>query len=335
MTDTNIENIISPVSYATELDKPVLTLLDHLMCYRIAGEDVNTFLQGQFSNDINDVTDANAQLSSYSTPKGRMLATFFICKTTDGYLLITSSDIAEDVMKRLQMYIMRSKVTITKLDDIHLIGLSSDKNSIVLKHLGLDIPEKDYQACSNENVHCFKVPGMNPRFMLVGTQALVDSIMEMPTDEINVFNSSYWQWLDILAGIPMICADTQEAFVPQMANMELIDGVNFSKGCYPGQEVVARLHYLGNANRRMFRVESCSEQQLAPGETIYSSESKQEMGKFLTTVRVSDDKTEGLAVLRIEAAKDQSVHLTTEEGNEIKILELPYQIPTETKQKNK
>jgi len=323
----------TPTDYSTDLQKPVLTVLDNLICYEVSGEDASTFLQGQFSNDVSDVSEENAQLTSYSTPKGRMLAIFYICKRTDSYLLITSSDIADDVIKRLQMFIMHSKVTISKLNDHQLFGLSNDNNSIVLKSFDIQPPINDYQCFANEHANCIKIPGIVNRYLLLGDQALVDKALQIDKEEIYFFRYQYWQWLDVLAGLPMVNAGTQEAFVPQMANMELINGVSFSKGCYPGQEIVARLHYLGDASRRMFRVEVDSDQTLQAGDSIYSTKTHQEVGKFVTTVKVSDNKYQGLAVLRIEAANDHDLSIDKETLQTVLIMDLPYKIPTENEEK--
>lgn len=326
-------NIVTPEQYTTDLDKPVLTSLSNLSCYEVSGEDATDFLQGQFSNDINDVSEENAQLTSYSTPKGRMLAIFFICKRADNYLLITSADIADEVIKRLQMYIMRSKVVISKIENNYLFGLSNDVTSLVLNAIDITPPENDYQSSNNKETICVNIPGTQSRFLIIGNDDLVEKIQSLDTKQLYYFNHEYWLWLDVLAGLPMLTANTQESFVPQMTNMELINGVSFSKGCYPGQEIVARLHYLGNANRRMFRVEFESEQEVNAGDSIYSSDSNQEIGKLLSTVEVSEHKYTGLAVLRIEAAKNQTLSLSKDKQEIINIMDLPYNVPTEAKEK--
>ncbi len=335
MTSILPETITTPDHFSIEQDRPVLSVLDNLCCYKVTGEDATDFLQGQFSNDIKQVDADHAQLTAYCTPKGRMLATFFIGKHTDGYLLVTSSDIADEVMKRLQMFVMRSKVSITKLETNVVLGLSSDKQAMVLDHLDLAKPDNDYQSTNNNDLVCIKIPGIDPRYLLIGNSELLEKVQLINNEQMYFYTHEYWQWLDIHAGVPMITASTQEAFVPQMANMELIDGVSFSKGCYPGQEVVARLHYLGNANRRMFRIKSEAKHALKPGDDIYSPKSNQAIGKFLSAIKVGNNKYDGLAVLRIEASKETHLITSLENGDEIKILNLPYEVPTELKEKNK
>ena len=293
------------------------------------------FLQGQFTNDINLVDSNTAQLTAYCTPKGRMLATFFISRRYESYLLITSKDVAEEVFKRLQMYVMRSKVTITESPETLLLGLSCNDN-FSADWLNLDLPQNNYQVTQDEKTQCIKIPGISPRYLIISNQALAKHINEVADNNpIDYYSHHYWQWLDIQAGIPMITLATQEAFVPQMTNMELIDGVSFSKGCYPGQEVVARLHYLGNANRRMFRITSNSSQELQAGDDIYSTSSEQAIGKFLNVMKTGKNKYDGLAVLRIEASKTNSLSTSAKDGDAITLNDLPYDVPTELKEKNK
>ena len=330
-----MESAVIPDQYSTNQDKPVLSTLDNLCCYQVSGEDASDFLQGQFSNDIKEVDSTHAQLSAYCTPKGRMLATFIICQRSDGYLLITSSDIASDVMKRLQMYVMRSKVTITALDTLSVFGLSHDEHSTVISELDVSQIDKDYEVTSSDIFTSIKMPGIAPRYLLIGAKEDFVKRQIFNLEKIHHYAHQYWQWLDVLSGIPIITSSTQEAFVPQMVNMELIDGVSFSKGCYPGQEIVARLHYLGNANRRMFRVQVKSSTTVQAGDDLYTAQSSQAIGKFLTVIKVAEDKYDALAVLRIEASQENSLSTSLENGGNVNVSSLPYDVSLEAKEKNK
>lgn len=334
MTVTILDNASTPDHFSTDLDKPTLVNLNHLVCYQVEGEDATTFLQGQFSNDINAVTSTAGQISSYCTPKGRMLAIFYICKRDDTYHLLTSKDVAEEVIRRLQMYVMRSKVVITPMDNASLVGVCNDSQAKVLDTLQLTPTETPYQVSATDDCLCMNVPSISPRYLIICNQP-PEQLEQLNSDDINVYSHSYWQWLDIMAGLPSITQNVQEAFVPQMANMELIDGVSFSKGCYPGQEIVARLHYLGNANRRMFRLKATQEEAINTGDDIYTQDSDQAIGKFLSVVHEGDNKYSGLAVLRIEAAKKNQLAIGSASGNSAQLMPLPYDVPTELKEKEK
>ncbi len=333
MTASILDNATTPDRFSIDLDKPSLVKIDHLACYQIDGEDAAQFLQGQFSNDINAISPATGQLSSYSTPKGRMLAIFYICKRGDEFLLIISKDIAEAIMERLQMYIMRSKVSIKALDETSLIGLCNDASGEILNSLKLEVPKDEYQVSTSNALVCMNIPGISPRYLIIGDETLHKEITSLDTNNINVYSNTYWQWLDIMAGIPNITINTQEAFVPQMANMELIEGVSFSKGCYPGQEIVARLHYLGNTNRRMFRIEVEQDEPINIGDDIYTQDSDQPIGKFMSVITEAGKKYSGLAVLRIEAVKQNQLAIGSPSGNSAQIMPLPYDVPIELKEK--
>ncbi|MDW3094922.1 MAG: hypothetical protein R8G33_04530 [Gammaproteobacteria bacterium] len=335
MTASILDNAYTPDHFSTDLDKPALIRLNHLVCYKVTGEDATLFLQGQFSNDINSVSTSAGQISSYCTPKGRMLATLYIFKQDDSYILVTSKDIAEQVMKRLQMYVMRSKVVIGPMDEAILAGVCGDKENKILDELNITAPDNHYQTSINDTTLCINIPGVSTRYIIIGDQSLYTKLECLNSDDINIFSETYWQWLDILAGLPNITSNVQEAFVPQMANMELIEGVSFSKGCYPGQEVVARMHYLGKANRRMFRVEVENNEPVNIGDDIFTHGSDQPIGKFISVINEANNKYAGLVILRLEAAKMNQLAIGSSSGNSVNIKPLPYDVPTEPKEKEK
>ena len=335
MTESILSTAFTPDHFSIDSGKPSVMVLDHLTCYQVDGEDAAAFMQGQFSNDINNVTASTGQLTSYSTPKGRMLAIFYICQRDDTYLLVVSKDIAPTVMKRLQMYVMRSKVTIKQSDNSLLLGICNDEAATVLNSLKLETPKKDYQTSFNDSLLCMKIPSVSTRYLIIGNESLSEQINQLSPSKTDVFTNSYWQWQDIMAGVPNITAAIQEAFVPQMANMELIDGVSFSKGCYPGQEIVARLHYLGNASRRMFRVEIEDDKEICIGDEIYSDGSEQSVGKFLSAIKQSENNYTGLAVLRVEAVNKGQLVTGSPAGKSVKVKPLPYEVPTDIKEKEK
>ena len=325
-----------PSNFSTELDQACLSLLDHMDCYEVSGEDAEPFLQGQLTNDISQVNPIQAQLSSYCTPKGRMLAIFYICQWQDRYLLLLRKDIAESVIKRIQMFVMRSKVEIKQSIALSssIIGISGEGSSDHLSSLHLHQPTNDYEVSGNQHSLCIKIPGVIPRYILLGDDTFLKNVNSLDQNSLYVFTNNYWQWLDVMSGIPTVTELTQEAFVPQMTNMEIIDGVSFSKGCYPGQEVVARLHYLGNASRRMYRIEVTSSDEINSGDDIYQTDGKsnQSIGSIVTAIKQDANKYAGLAVLRIEAAQQNQLAIGAPTGTPINIMPLPYEIPSTKKE---
>ncbi len=330
MADHNFAMTPEAANFSSDPGHAVITPLDHLTCIEVGGDDAQSFLQGQFTNDINEVSPAHGQLSSYCTPKGRMLAIFNVCQWQDNFLLILPADIAETTIKRLQMFVLRSKVEINTQSSIStIIGISGNAPESLLGGLNLNTPDNDYDVSCNKHSLCMKIPGVSSRYLLAGDETFTTHINDQDFSNAKIYPPSYWQWLNIMSGIPAITKVTQESFVPQMANMELINGVSFSKGCYPGQEVVARLHYLGTASRRMYRFESANDKSINAGDDIYMSDngSNQSIGTVVSAVQEDGNKISGLAVLRVEAAQQNQLSIGSPTGLHATVLSLPYDIP--------
>jgi len=314
--------------FAADAAEPALSVLDQYSAYRISGDDAETFLQGQLSNDVKHLCDSQrGQLTSYCTPKGRMLALFYLIKAESSYIAIMPSEIAGNVFKRLQMFIMRSKVEISPLaDDYSLLGLHQ-ADSLLSQEL---IPSDDtYAIASQGNNVSMRIAGQPSRLLLLADEDLAN---ELTQNKSLLVGNDRWQLADIEAGIPNIFAKTQESFVPQMTNLELIDGVNFRKGCYPGQEVVARLHYLGTAKRRMYRLAINASERLEINTEVFVEGSEQAIGHIVNVVELEPGLYSALAVLRVEHANNDLLH--TDYSSKIEQLKLPYSLTSESEADN-
>ena len=226
------------------------------------GADAITFLQGQTTNDVAAQGSDELRLNGYCTPKGRLLAGGPLWRDGDALRLAVSRPLAAPLRKRLAMYVLRAKVTITDdSDTLAIIGLAGDAASQALRDLGIDAPAP-MQVARGAPPHGEQtaslalglpaVAGFGPRWWLV---VPIDSLAQTWAQlaaRLAPRPSTWWRAGEILSGLPRIVAATSEAFVPQTVNWELIGAVNFRKGCYPGQEVVARLHYRGKPKRRTF-----------------------------------------------------------------------------------
>ncbi len=312
--------------YQTIEKQAALTALDHLCAYRVTGDDAKSFLQGQFSNDLEKTTTTSATLNAYCTPKGRMLAIFYLGQWQQDYIMILPADTAAAVVQRLSMYVMRAKVAFELVTDLQLFGIVDPQGAVISQICANNAPELPYQSYSDEQGLCIRVPATIPRYVILRPQTF--DLSQLTHDV--VCSHAYWLYLDIISGIPSLSEALQEAFVPQMANMELIDGVSFKKGCYPGQEVVARLHYLGNSNRRMFQFSCACAQTIAAGDDIYDADTQQVVGKVVCALK--QDKSLGLAVIRIASVKVD--HLTLHEAA-LNILPLPYAVPLDDAEEEK
>ncbi|MHB8252248.1 MAG: CAF17-like 4Fe-4S cluster assembly/insertion protein YgfZ [Acidiferrobacter sp.] len=223
--------------------------LTHIAIIKASGADAASFLQGQFSNDILTLGNTN-QLSAYCTAQGRMITLFRIVRCGDAFFLLLPRDLLVPTLKRLTMYILRAKVTLNAADDWALLGLSGPASPDILKQVPLPVPSAVPEVLTQDALTVLAIPGLAPRYLLLGPEEAVRAVV-MPK-EVPTVGSQAWAWLDIQAGLPTIGAATSEAFVPQMVNLDLLNGINFRKGCYPGQEIVARTHYLGRLKQRMY-----------------------------------------------------------------------------------
>ncbi|MEJ2480134.1 MAG: folate-binding protein YgfZ [Acidihalobacter sp.] len=307
----------------------VLCDLSHFGLISVHGEDATDFLQGQFSNDVAQVGAEHSQLSSYCTPKGRMLANFRLFKIGDTYYLRLPQTLVEPTLKRLRMFVMRSQVTLENADDaLSRIGWSGPNAATELSTAlgGVAVPETPDETLSHDELSVLRVPGIHPRFEIYGQLEAVQRLW----DRLNVHGApvgaACWGLLNVLAGIPTVYPQTSEAFVPQMANMELIGGVSFQKGCYPGQEIVARTQYLGNLKRRMYRVHIDLEETVPGQEIVDAAKGETGMvGRLVEGYRHPDGGIEGLAVLQIKSVEeDADLRLDTAKGLRVRVSPPPY-----------
>ena len=303
----------------------VLCDLSHLGLLEISGADAVTFLQGQVTNDVSQLNGSNAHYTAYCNPKGRMLALFLAFAHYDHLHLQLNRELLEPIMKRLKMYVMRSKVEIKDVSDtIIKFGLNDPEAASMLEAVFSKIPTEDYELVSLDNGAILKLPSYNneARFEIFTDAINAPIIWDALKTNCKVVEKPHWDWLEIQAGIPDVELKTQEQFVPQMLNLDILDAINFKKGCYTGQEIVARTHYLGTVKRRTYLAEITSETAPNAGDKVVDA-TKNEVGQI---VRVAPNATNGfdaLIELRIEAK--EAGGLTCNEA-EITVKNLPYAV---------
>ncbi len=300
--------------------------LSHFGLVRFSGADAQAFLQGQVSCDVAAIADGAIALGSYCTPKGRMLATFLLWREGDAYSMLLSRSIAPAIAKRLKMYVMRSKVVTEDLSDATvLLGLGGDKAAAALAGLAAaPLPPAGT---------LLRVAGLGAivsladgRFLLAcdDAPAAIRAWASLRA-QLAAGGAAAWDWMDIRSGTPMLTAPVQEQFVPQMANLELIGGVSFKKGCYPGQEIVARTQYLGKVKRRMFRARVSEAAQA--GDELFSDDTNgQSNGMVLSAQPAPGGAWEALVVVQLASKETSRVRLRSPAGPVLEFIDLPYQV---------
>jgi tRNA-modifying protein YgfZ len=306
---------------------------------RVSGEEAESFLQNLLSNDIREVSTSRAQLSSLNTAKGRMLATMLIWREGDDYLLQLPRMLCEPVRKKLSMYVLRSKVKITDAsDEIISLGLSgANAQEILRTHFG-EAPQAPLGCIVTAQGSAIKIS--STRWQLNTSTAHAAALWPALSQLAQPVGSACWDWLNIRSGLPLILPKTQEQFVAQMVNLELLGGVNFKKGCYPGQEIVARMQYLGKLKRRMylahleyaahpaFQADLDSRDAPQPGDELFSADMEgQASGMVVNTAPAPGGGYDVLASVQIFSQQTQSVHWKSLQGTALQFLQLPYQLP--------
>ena len=305
--------------------------LSHYGLISAHGEDAAEFLLGQFTNDLRDVDEQHSQYSGYCNAKGRLLATFRVFRRGDSYYLSLPIDMVEPLLARLRMFVLRSKVTLEDASDtfVHL-GVSGETAAADLEKTFGALPAKVHDVAHNDNGLIIHVPGIHPGYEIFTNVERATVLW----DALDVHNAPVgadaWQLLDIEAGIPIIGPATREAFVPQMANLQLVDGVSFRKGCYPGQEIVARMQYLGKLKRRMYRARIDSSERPQPADEIFPAGAEaQSIGKLVSVAPHPDGGFEVLAVLQISHAESgETLYLGASDGPALELGYPPYPFPS-------
>jgi len=321
---------LSPDDFHFEGDSAAITAesvcdLSADVIVKITGDDAESFLQGQFSNDVAKLTVPSSQLTTWSTPKGRVLALFRLYRLSEGFLLKLPREQADSFIKRLRMFVLRAKVEIELLPDQLAIGVSGSAEKVI-ELTGLSLPQ-EVDACTTggDLLVCRVRSGSEDRFEMVGPLTDIADRWSQLSAKFAVCSQARWRLHNIDAGLPSVNAATAEAFVLQMLNLQHIDGVSFKKGCFPGQEVVARMQYLGKLKRRMFRC-SVDGEAPKPGAELFSDESASAVGKVVDGSREGQGESRFLAVIAIDA----TVKPLTVDQRPLTLLDLPYELPEPT-----
>jgi len=268
-----------------------------------SGTDAGTFLQGQTTCDVLSLDGKNSIFGAICNPKGRAIILFHLFKVEDCYYMILSKDMKDSIIKRLKMFVFRSKVTIEDVSDDYQI-LGAKTNEI-----------KEVSIISN-----VRVQADNDLSMFVLSQDSFENLSRL--ENINVSTDCLkWQQILISECIPDINSLTTELFIPQMLNLDALDGINFQKGCYTGQEIIARMHYKGTVKRRLVSYKTSAV--LNDGEEIYTAEDTSSIGTVLTSCAVNENTHVGLLVLKTSHIQES---ILLKSGVELTISKPPYNL---------
>ena len=303
--------------------------LSHLGVIRARGADATSFLQGQLTSDVATLGLGEAKLAGFCSAKGRLQASFIAWKTADDeVLLVCSASLLAPTLKRLSMFVLRAHCRLTDASgEVPLTG--------IVGPAGGDDAMRVWERRALDSASIVRLPDAEGcgRWMIAGNvddEALAASGVAPTSTSASPLASSIsleqWRWLEVRSGVPTIEAATVDHFVPQMLNFEILGGVDFQKGCYPGQEVVARSQYRGTIKRRMFLFES--DAQITTGQEVFHDDDPgQPAGLVVNAAPAPAGGWSALVETKLAALERGTLHLGSAEGPVLRLLPLPYAVP--------
>ena len=293
-------------------DKTICPVV-HLAVMTVSGADAGRLLQGQVTCNVNELTETQSSLGALCNPKGMAITTFLLVKTGAAFLMILPRELLAPVKKRLQMYVLRSDVSLTDSSDTHcLIGLCQPATQV----------EPLFCTSRQDDVITVNFSATHSRYLLIAETDKAIALWSKRVGELGYQpeNSDHWRYLDILGGIPWLTTATSEEFIPQMLNLDLLGGISFNKGCYTGQEIVARTHYLGKAKRALFLAECDTPSTPTANAVIIDDSTGAELavGKVLQAVRNREGSLCKMLIV-LQIADSGAYNLKLKDDNQIPI----------------
>lgn len=299
-----------------------------LALLKVHGADAVAFLQGQLTNDVAGLAENSSMLAGYCSAKGRMLASMRVWREGEEVRLMPSRVLAAGLVRRLSMFVLRAKVKLEDASARHAcLGLSGDQAIAMASAMGARWPDPGevsrFESLRLIGLEPFLASGASvPRALLLCAIDEVPALWVELTARLEPVSSVAWRWTEVRSGIGRIVGAAVERFVPQMLNFDLVNGVSFRKGCYPGQEIVARSHYLGKLKRRMYLSDLPGEPPPA-GTDVLDARTGEPCGQIILSAR---DPGDGAAVLfESQIASADSVQLA--DGRRLTVQPLPYPVP--------
>ena len=285
--------------------------LSHLGILEITGEDAGQFLQGQLTCNINELNSNKATIAAFCNPKGRVISTILLIKSTQGFWLILPRSLLGKVLAKLKMYVLRAKVQVNDASNqLHLTGISWQG-----EHPVDFLPKADFECTVVDDNICIKLPSPSLQILIVSANEHALELIPPGVEDL-------WRFQEISSGFPWFEAAQSEQFIPQMLNIDQLGGVSFNKGCYTGQEIVARTHYLGKVKRQLFLGECIGQPASTEVTSVNDALTHEKLGDILRLQRL-DQCNRLLMVLQTVDAETKNLILDDIDQTPIKLI--PFQ----------
>ena len=292
----------------------------------VSGVEAASFLHKQLTNDVEHLGQAEARLAGYCSPKGRLQATFLMWRNAESVFLQLPRELLAPLQKRLTMFVLRAKAKLSDASgDSVLLGFGGAAAQDVLEKMFGELPSRPYARIDHALGTLIRLSDAfgAPRFQWVATPDNAQAAWPALSASLTPAGNDAWRLASIHAGVPEITAKTQDQFVPQMVNFELLGGVNFKKGCYPGQEIVARSQYLGKLKRRaaLAGIDAAAQ----PGDEVFALDDPgQPCGMVVNAAPNGAGGVDALVEMKLAALEQGEVRLGSAEGAPLRFQPMPY-----------
>ena len=294
----------------------IFTDLSQFDVLAISGEDSSDFLHGQFSSDVSALAVNEVQQSSWCNIKGRVIASFLLYRSVDCYYLLVEREITELLIKRLRMFVLRSRVNIDD-ESNNLIRIGT-RGELTHNHLNQFLDSNPEAKI----VSLLSIKASPVRSIVLCHPDLAKTLWQHLSEQSKAVGTKLWSLYDIKAGIAWVGKSGSEQFLPQSLNMDLTGGLSFDKGCYPGQEIIARMHFRGKLKQRLFLAQVSVNEEPLTTTKVYVAELTQHVGMVVNAARQENNYLI-LVILDLEL-NNSDIHLDSADGPKLEILDLPY-----------
>lgn len=304
------------------LHSEVCTDLSQLGIIEVAGNDAEAFLHALLTNDVRVIVDGRSGIGAWCTPKGQVISVLRVVHIGDRYLLLLPADLTDTVLRRLRLYVLRRAVALEdRGGDLHRVGITGAGLAALFDAERLPLPSAEDHVAQEGGLTTIRLTGLPPRAIVIAEQEILQGLWQRLSRRVAPVTPQAWTMLDILAGVPWLNRSSSEKYLPQMLNLQCLGGVSFNKGCYPGQEVIARLRYRGQLKRRLYLALAKTRALAEPGSAVYDDTDA--IGEVL----FASPHPEGavlLAVLPLAYGEQGDIFLHHPGGMALRLQDLPY-----------
>ncbi len=304
------------------LHTEVFTDLSQLGIIEVIGNDAGTFLHALLTIDVQAIGDLCSGIGAWCTPKGQVVTLLRVVHTRDRYLLLLPADLTDAVIRRLQLYVLRREVTLEdRSGELYRVGIAGTGLSALFAAEHLPLPPAEGHVAQEGGLTIIRLTGLPPQTIVIAERETLKGLWRCLSRLVAPVTPQAWTMLDILAGVPSVSRSISEKYLPQMLNLQCFGGVSFNKGCYPGQEVIARLKYRGQLKRRLYLAFGEARALAAPGSAVYDD--KDRIGEVL----IASPHPEGmvlLAVLPLAYGEGGDIFLHEPGGIALRLQTMPY-----------